>query len=300
MKFVRLFITTEGCILIGLKRGTVALCAHEKRWGEIATETIRVLKSIFGDAGTDMQHVGSTSIVHIMAKPIIDIAVTVDSFQAVLPLIPELERNGFIHVPKNDDESQMFFSCGDFTADTRTHHIHIVKSGSPEWINYINFRDFLNTFPEKAKEYEALKIRLMKEYSNDREAYTEGKAAFITYTLRKALVWSYLGKIITVEIDRPVGYVHKKKTYSLIYPINYGYIPGVLGGDGEELDVYVLGIDKPLREFTGRVIGIVHRENDAEDKLIAAPDGIPFTPEAVEKAVYFQEKYYKTKVEMLS
>lgn len=86
------------------------------------------------------------------------------------------------------------------------------------------------------------------------EAYTDEKAEFINYTLRKALAWSYLGKTVTVKVDRPIGYVHKKENYSLTYPINYGYIPGVIGGDSEELDVYVLGVDKPLETFTGRVV----------------------------------------------
>ncbi len=78
----------------------------------------------------------------------------------------------------------------------------------------------------------------------------------MTVTERKALVKSYLGKTITIKIDRPIGYIHKKN-YSLTYPINYGYIPGVLGGDGEELDVYLLGVDVPVSDYTGKIIGIV-------------------------------------------
>lgn len=79
---------------------------------------------------------------------------------------------------------------------------------------------------------------------------------------RKALVKSYLGKTVRIEIDRPIGYVHKKEDYSLTYPINYGYIPGVLGGDGEDLDVYLLGVDKLVTEYTGKIIGIVHRNTE--------------------------------------
>ncbi len=111
-------------------------------------------------------------------------------------------------------------------------------------------------------------------------------------------VKSYLGKTVTVEIDRPIGYVHKKENYTLVYPINYGYIPGVISGDGEELDVYVLGVDEPLDTFTGKIISIIHRENDVEDKLVAAPDGILFNTHEIAEAVSFQEKYYKTEVEV--
>ena len=99
-----------------------------------------------------------------------------------------------------------------------------------------------------------------------------------------------------IEIDRPIGYVHHKANYSLTYPINYGYIPGVLGGDGEELDVYIMGIDEPLESFDGRVIGIVFRENDVEDKLIAAPLDAHFSAKEIENAIRFQEQYYRTYV----
>lgn len=121
----------------------------------------------------------------------------------------------------------------------------------------------------------------------------------MTFEERKALVKSYLGQIVRIEIDRPIGYVHKKENYSLTYPINYGYIPGVLGGDGEELDVYLLGVDKPVAEYTGKIIGIVNRENDVEDKLVMAPDGIFFTQNEIAEQVHFQEQYYKTTIEVL-
>ncbi len=116
---------------------------------------------------------------------------------------------------------------------------------------------------------------------------------------RKKTVRDFLGKTVTVKIDRPVGYVHKKEKYSLTYPINYGYIPEVLGGDGEELDVYLLGVDEAVSEYTAKVIGIIHRHNDCEDKLAAAPEGMFFSKEEIEKAVAFQEKYYDSEAEVL-
>lgn len=119
----------------------------------------------------------------------------------------------------------------------------------------------------------------------------------MTFEERKALVKSYLGKTVRIEIDRPIGYVHNKENYSLTYPINYGYIPGVLGGDGEELDVYLLGVDKPVTEYTGKIVGIVHRENDVEDKLVMAPEGMNFTQNEIAEQVHFQEQYYKTEIE---
>ena len=93
--------------------------------------------------------------------------------------------------------------------------------------------------------------------------------------------------------------MHQKKNYTLIYPINYGFIPGVLGGDGEELDVYLLGVDIPLSEFTGKIIGIVHRHNDVEDKLVMAPEGMSFTAEEIADAVRFQEQCYDSEIESM-
>ena len=107
----------------------------------------------------------------------------------------------------------------------------------------------------------------------------------------------YMGKQVTIHIDRPIGYVHHKGEKTLVYPINYGYVPDVLGGDGEELDVFLLGVDHPVETYTGRIIGIVYRADDVEDKLIMAPEGMRFTVEEMTAAVHFQEKYYDSHVE---
>jgi inorganic pyrophosphatase len=115
--------------------------------------------------------------------------------------------------------------------------------------------------------------------------------------LRDKLIKEYLGKNIHIEIDRPIGYIHEKEKYSLHYNINYGYIPGVLSGDDEELDVYLLGVDEPVEEYTCTIIAVAHRINDVEDKLVGAPEGMSFTAEEIADAISFQEKYYKTKIE---
>ena len=121
----------------------------------------------------------------------------------------------------------------------------------------------------------------------------------MTFEERKAQVESYLGKKVVIGIDRPIGYVHRKENYSLTYPINYGYIPDVLGGDGEELDVYLLGVNEPVEEYECRIIAIAHRHNDVEDKLVGAPVGMRFTKKEIETSIHFQEQYYDTEVEVL-
>ena len=121
----------------------------------------------------------------------------------------------------------------------------------------------------------------------------------MTQEERKELVENYLGRTLKIMIDRPIGYIHKKEKYSLVYPINYGYIPGVLGGDGEELDVFLVGVNEPVASYTGHIIGIVYRADDVEDKLVMAPLGKSFCAEEIARAVYFQEKYYQTTIRAL-
>jgi GrpB-like predicted nucleotidyltransferase (UPF0157 family) len=175
-----------GAQMIGLARGTVKLYDHQAEWEAIAKGTIDKLKEIFGTGATDIQHVGSTSIVHIKAKPIIDIAVAVKDFDKVLALVPVLEKSGFYHRAQNDDEPQIFFSCDGEIENTRTHHIHVVKAGSKEWLDYICFRDYLNAHYATAKEYEQLKLQLMEQHKNNRAAYTEVKTEFINKVLSVA------------------------------------------------------------------------------------------------------------------
>ena len=102
----------------------------------------------------------------------------------------------------------------------------------------------------------------------------------------------YLNKTVTVKMDRPLSSKHPD--WDLIYEVNYGYVPNTISGDGEELDCYVLGVDKPLDNFTGKCIAIIHRTNDNDDKLIIVPDGMNFTDEEIRNLTNFQEKYFKS------
>lgn len=102
---------------------------------------------------------------------------------------------------------------------------------------------------------------------------------------------NYIGKIINVKIDRPLGSTHPK--HGFIYPVNYGYIPNTISGDGEELDCYVLGVFEPLKEFTGKCIAIIHRINDNDDKLIIVPENRNFTDDEINVLTEFQEQFFK-------
>lgn len=106
-------------------------------------------------------------------------------------------------------------------------------------------------------------------------------------------------EIYTVKMDRPLGSTHPDWP-AMVYPVNYGFIQGITAVDGEEQDAYVLGVDTPLDEFTGKRIAIIHRRDDDEDKWVVAPENIPFTKQQIEEMVYFQEQYYDSYVEMLN
>ena len=106
-----------------------------------------------------------------------------------------------------------------------------------------------------------------------------------------------LGKIVKVTIDRPLGAYHPNHK-DLCYPVNYGFVEGILGGDGEYQDAYVLGITEPLTEFTGKVIAIIHRLNDVENKWVVAPTEMAFTKEEIYNQVQFQERYFRIEILM--
>jgi len=102
----------------------------------------------------------------------------------------------------------------------------------------------------------------------------------------------FLGKEVEVVIDRPLGSKHPQYP-DHIYEVNSGYIPGIIAPDGKELDAHCIGWREPLDKIKGRAIAIIHRLDDDDDKLIVAPVGSSFTDEEIERAVHFQEKYYK-------
>lgn len=102
----------------------------------------------------------------------------------------------------------------------------------------------------------------------------------------------YLGKKVKVVMDRPLGTKHPK--HGFVYPVNYGYIPNTVSGDGEELDAYVLGVHKPMDEFEGYVKAIIHRTDDDDDKLVIMPKDKDYTDDQIRALTEFQEQYFKS------
>lgn len=106
--------------------------------------------------------------------------------------------------------------------------------------------------------------------------------------------YSYIGKKVNVVVDRKLGSKHPK--WNFVYPVNYGYIPNTISGDGEELDCYILGVEEPIDKFNGECIAVIHRLNDDDDKLIIVPEGKEYTDEQIKELTKFQEKFFEIEI----
>lgn len=106
-----------------------------------------------------------------------------------------------------------------------------------------------------------------------------------------------VGDIVKVVVDRPLGSYHPKHK-DMYYTINYGYIEGIIAPDGEEQDAYIIGVDEPVKEFVGRIIAIIHRNNDVEEKWVVAPRNMIFTKEQIWEKVLFTEQYFDSEIIM--
>ena len=106
-----------------------------------------------------------------------------------------------------------------------------------------------------------------------------------------------LGKVVKVVVDRPLGTYHPQYK-NMIYTVNYGYVPGIIAADGEEQDAYILGVNEPIKEFTGKVIAVIHRFDDVEEKWVVVPIGTSLTKEEIMRQVDFQERFFKIEISM--
>ena len=108
--------------------------------------------------------------------------------------------------------------------------------------------------------------------------------------MKKVNAVDYLGKEVILKIDRPLGSRHPQ--YGFIYMINYGYVPNTISGDGEELDAYLIGESEPVTSSSGKVIAIIHRTNDDDDKLIVSKNGNDYSDDAIRALTEFQERFF--------
>jgi len=139
-----------------------------------------------------------------------------------------------------------------------------------------------------------MKIRLICDIYDRIETEIDQK----TYNALIIMNTEYIGKEIYVKIDRPLGSKPIKEHPDFEYKLNYGYVPDTISGDGEELDCYILGVNEPIKEFTGECIAIIHRINEEDDKLIIVPRGIKYSMKQIEEQTFFSEKHHKSFVYM--
>ena len=171
---------------VGLKRGTVKVVAYNPDWSqEFEAEKQRLLDT-FGDKILAIEHIGSTSIPGLAAKPIIDMVAAIKSFDDLPEFVNGLQKLGYEYMPERMFDDRKFFPKG--SQENRTHHLNLVLQDNPEqWTKPIAFRDYLRTHETKRSEYAEIKTNLAKQYANDRATYTKLKDSFFQSIIDKAL-----------------------------------------------------------------------------------------------------------------
>ncbi len=168
---------------IGLQPGIVRLTRHSPLWARRFANEKRRLARYLPRPGPIIEHIGSTAIPDLDAKPIIDIAVSIPSLARLPTYIRALESAGYTYRGEYGLPGRHFFVRG----APVTHHLHIVDRASPHWTRWLAFRDYLRMVPEEAKAYNTFKRQLARKYAHDRDAYTKAKTPFVNALLEKAL-----------------------------------------------------------------------------------------------------------------
>lgn len=168
--------------MLGLKKGAVKLLPHNEEWHQLFAEEKARLQKAVGENVLAIEHVGSTSICGIAAKPILDIAIAIEKYSDGEKCIIPLEKSGYEYRGENGIPGRHYFVKG----EPRTHHLHMAEMESDVWRNYLSFRDYLRQNPLTAEEYNDLKKNLAEVNAENREAYLDGKSDFIAAVLRAA------------------------------------------------------------------------------------------------------------------
>jgi GrpB-like predicted nucleotidyltransferase (UPF0157 family) len=170
--------------MIGLKNDTVQLVPYDSDWKNLFEIEKGIIVNIFGTRIKDIQHVGSTAIEGLVAKPIIDIATGINNYnENIANIVKEFVKNGY--KDKEDQKDDGGYLIAKEENDIRTVHIHIVEHGAPLWNVYLSFRDRLRNDPKILKQYAELKLNLAKQYPSERLKYTKSKDKFIKSILNK-------------------------------------------------------------------------------------------------------------------
>ncbi|SFG33100.1 GrpB domain, predicted nucleotidyltransferase, UPF0157 family [Halobacillus alkaliphilus] len=165
------------------EKPTVSLSSYHPEWPVLFEREQRLIAEILGENVLGIEHIGSTAIPGLQAKPIIDIMAGVRSLASYDSYIPHLSTIGYMYVPKPELVDRRFFKK---EKEAQTFHLHLCEFGEKEWEEKLLFRNYLRQHSKAVEEYNSLKLRLANRYSNDRPAYTKSKGAFISSIIQKA------------------------------------------------------------------------------------------------------------------
>ncbi len=172
-----------------------------------------------------------------------------------------------------------------------------IMPGGDMYANHIEFIEWAKKYDtgsvnmrSKAKHDEWQKMILCKQIVLDGADDLEENFKKV-----QAEINSVIGRTVTVTVDRPLGSYHPEYK-DMNYPINYGYVEGIMALDGEEQDAYILGVDEVVEKFTGKIIAVVHRNDDVEEKWVVASAGMTFTKEEIREQIHFQEQYFDSEI----
>lgn len=167
---------------LGLNSGELRFSPYHDKWPVLFETEQEIIKSAIDDHIVDIQHVGSTAIIGMPAKPILDIAIAVDDFETARVCIVPLTNLGYTFKGENGIPHRHYFQKGELC----THHLHMVEETSEEWTKLILFRDYLRSNQRVSEAYRDLKIDLLERTNGDRKSYQAAKSAFIDGVVEKA------------------------------------------------------------------------------------------------------------------
>ena len=170
--------------MLGLPRGSVVLTTHQCSWKQLYLQEAQHIQMALGDAALQVEHIGSTAIPGILAKPIIDLMVGIASLSTADTLLTHLERIGYEHRTQDTVSGRLMLAKG--PPHQRTYYLSLAEVESRFWREKLLFRDYLRRHPETAKAYEHLKQELAQQYHDDRSSYTAGKSTFVAQILQSA------------------------------------------------------------------------------------------------------------------
>ena len=216
------------------------------------------------------------------------------------------KENGMVFLAMADGCAVGFAQCGlrcDYVEGTDSSPVGYLEGifVKEEYRKRGLARDMLEACQKWAKEQGCTEFASDCELDNEDSLKFHIKMGFVEANriicFTKRLVDSVIGRTVTVTVDRPLGSYHPKHN-DMYYPVNYGYVEGIMAPDGEEQDAYILGVDEAVEKFTGRIIAIVHRNDDVEEKWVVAPEGTIFTKEEIWEQIHFQERYFDSEIVM--